>query len=54
MLALTQNKPELVASPSTASPARLARLARRPEAGSLLGMVAVFVFFAMSAGAAFV
>lgn len=31
----------------------LARLARRPEAGSFLGMVAVFVFFSISAGAAF-
>ncbi|WP_172291991.1 ABC transporter permease [Pseudoruegeria sp. HB172150] len=32
----------------------LGRLARRPEAGSLLGMVAVFLFFALSAGTIFV
>jgi len=45
--------------PSTAPPGKpasgnsLARLARRPEAGSFLGMLAVFVFFSVSAGAAF-
>lgn len=56
MLALTQNiSPSAASSGSAPAPrADLARLARRPEAGSLLGMVAVFVFFAMSAGAAFV
>ena len=32
----------------------LARLARRPEAGSFLGMIAVFVFFAIVAGDQFV
>lgn len=32
----------------------LGRLARRPEAGSFLGMLAVFVFFAIFAGATFV
>lgn len=32
----------------------LGRLVRRPEAGSLLGMVAVFIFFAVAAGELFV
>lgn len=34
--------------------ASLGRLARRPEVGSFLGMIAVFVFFAVAAGEVFV
>ena len=40
-------------SQSKASSAAFGRLARRPEAGSFLGMVTVFVFFAIFGGAIF-
>ena len=39
---------------SAASGLSFGRLARRPEAGSFLGMVAVFLFFLVTAGAVFV
>lgn len=54
MAALIHTTTPTAGSAGRASRAGLARLARRPEAGSLLGMVAVFVFFAVSAGTAFV
>jgi len=43
------------ADPTSASPfGALGRVARRPEAGSFLGMIAVFIFFAIFAGKIFV
>ena len=38
----------------TARGGALGRLARRPEAGSLVGMVAVYLFFAVMGGANFI
>src|ERR1700722_16626906 len=49
MVIATQSKP----AASQAVGRSLGRLIRRPEAGSFLGMVAVFVFFAIIAGGAF-
>jgi simple sugar transport system permease protein len=53
MATATQLKPS---SPPAAGRdfSALGRLIRRPEAGSFLGMVAVFVFFTVIAGDAFV
>ena len=53
MVSATQFKPSRAAGGGGLF-SSLGRLLRRPEAGSFLGMVAVFVFFAIIAGDAFV
>ena len=52
MVMATQSKPEASRAVGR-SGSSLGQLIRRPEAGSFLGMVAVFVFFAVVAGGAF-
>jgi len=54
MTSVTRSRSAQGAGGGVLSPARLGQLVRRPEAGSLLGLLAVFVFFVVAAGQIFV
>ncbi|MDK4742218.1 ABC transporter permease [Rhizobium sp. CNPSo 3464] len=54
MALATQNKVATTMPASVGFRASIGRLSRRPEVGSFLGMIAVFVFFAIFAGEVFV
>ena len=54
MTSATQQRPAAAAGGRPSAMAHLGQLVRRPEAGSFLGLLAVFVFFYAAAGAIFV
>ncbi len=54
MTSATQRRPAAAAGGTPSAMAHLGQLVRRPEAGSLLGLLAVFVFFTAAAGVIFV
>ena len=54
MVSMSQTQIAAAATHRSAFPAALGRLTRRPEAGSLVGLIAVFAFFSIFGGRVFV